>query len=55
MNSIVGLDEVVVTQEIDLVDDTEQHLIDYHSEPELEFKAKMEQMHEQELTNLRVL
>ena len=51
----MGLDEIVVAQEIDLVDDTEQDWIEDHSESEVEFEPEMEQMHEQELTNLRVL
>ena len=52
---LVRLDEIVVPQEIDLVDDTEQDWIDDHSEPEVEFETEMEQMYKQELTNLRVL
>ena len=52
MDSIVGLDEIVVPKEIDLVNDTEQDWIDDHSESEVEFEHGMEQMHEQELTNL---
>ena len=55
MDSIVGLDKIVVPQDIDLVDDIEQDWIDDHSKSEVEFKHEMEQMHEQELTNLRVL
>ena len=55
MDSLVGLDEVLAPQEIDLVNDTEQDWIDNCSEPEVEFEPKTEQMHEQELTNLRVL
>ena len=55
MDSLVGLDEVVVPQEIDLVNDTEQDWIDDCSEPEVEFKPETEHMHDQELTYLRVL
>ena len=55
MDSLLGLDEVVVPQEIDLVNDTEQDWIDNRSEQEVEFEPEMEQMHEQELTNLREL
>ena len=55
MDSLVGLDEVVVPQEIDLVNDTEQDWIDDCSEPEVELEPETEQMHEQELTYLRVL
>ena len=47
MHSLVGLD--------DLVNDTEQEWIDDCSEPEVEFEHETEQMHAQELTNLRVL
>ena len=55
MDSLLGLDEVVMPQEIELVNDTEQDWIDESSEPEVDFEPEMEQMHEQELTNLRVL
>ena len=54
-NPIVGLDERVVSQEIDLINDTEQEWIDDRSEQEMEFEPEVDQMHEQELTNLRVL
>ena len=52
---LVGLDEVAVPQEIDLVNDMDQDWIDVHSEPEVEFELEVEQTHEHELTNLRVL
>ena len=55
MDSLVGLDEVVVPQQTDLVIDTEQDWIDDCSEPEVEFEPEIEQKHDQELTNLRVL
>ena len=55
MDSLVGLDEVAVPQEIDLVNDMEQDWIDDRSEPEVEFEPEVDQTHEQELTNLRVL
>ena len=51
MDSLVGLYEVVVPQEIDLVNNTEQDWIDDCSEPEVEFKPDTER----KLTNLRVL
>ena len=54
-DSIVGLDEIVVSQDIDLINDTETDWLDDLWEPELEFEPEVEQMHEQELTNLRVL
>ena len=55
MDWLVGLDEVAVPQEIDLVNDMEQDWIDDRSKPEVEFEPEVEQTHEQELTNLRVL
>ena len=55
MDSLVGLDEVAVLEEIDLVNDMDQDWIDDRSEPEVEFEPEAEQTHEQELTNLRVL
>ena len=55
MDSLVGLDEVAVPQEIDLVNDVEKDGIDDRSEPEVEFEPELEQTHEQKLTNLRVL
>ena len=42
MESLVGLDEVVVPQEIDLVNDTEQDWIDDCSELEVEFEPETE-------------
>ena len=50
-----GLDEVAVSREIDLVNGMDQDWIDDRSEPEVEFEPDVEQTHEQELTNLRVL
>ena len=55
MESLVGLDEVAVLEEIDLVNDRDQDWINDRSEPEVEFEPEAEQTHEQELTNLRVL
>ena len=49
IDSLVGLDEVAMLEEIDLVNDMDQDWIDDRSEPEVE------QTHGQELTNLRVL
>ena len=54
-DSIVGLNKKVVSQEIDLINDTDQDWINDSSEPEVEIEPEMEQMHEKELTNLRVL
>ena len=45
----------VKSQDIHLINDTETDWIDDRSQPEVEFEAEVERMHEQELTNLRVL
>ena len=55
MKSLVGLDEVAVPREIDLINDMDQDWIDEGSEPEVEFEPELEQAHVQELTNLRVV
>ena len=55
MESLVGLDEVRVPKEIDLVNDMDQDWIDDRSEQEVEFKPEVEQTHERQLTNLRGL
>ena len=55
MESLVGLDEVAVPREIDLVNDMDQDWIDDRSEPQVELELEVDQTHEQELTNLRVL
>ena len=55
LESLVGLDEEAVPREIDLVNEMDQEWIDDRSEPEVEFEPEVEQTHEQELTNLRVL
>ena len=55
MDSLVGLDEEAVLEEIDFVNDMDQDWIDDRSKPEVEFEPEAEQTHEQELTKLRVL
>ena len=55
IDSLVGLDEVAMLEEIDLVNDMDQDWIDDRSETEVEFEPEAEQTREQELTNLRVL
>ena len=55
IDSLVGLDEVAVLEEIELVNDMDQDWIDDRSEPVVEFEPEAEQTHEQELTNLWVL
>ena len=53
--SLVGLDEIMISQDIELFEDTETDWKDYRSQPEMEFKPEEEQMHEQELKTFRVL
>ena len=55
MESLVGMDEVAVPQEIDLVNDMDQDWIDDRSEPEVEFEPEVEQTHEQKLTTFLVI
>ena len=55
MESLVGFDEVAPPREIDLVNDMDQDWIDDRSEPEVEFEPEVDQTHEQEFINLRVL
>ena len=45
-DTILGLDEIVVSQEIDLTNNTDQDSIGDCSEPEREFENEVEQMHE---------
>ena len=53
--SLKGLDEIMISQDIELFEDTETDWSDYRSQPEMEFKREEEQMHEQELKTFRVL
>ena len=46
----MGLNKIVFTQEIDVVNNIEQDWIDDRSEPEVEFEPEVEQMINQELT-----
>ena len=52
---LVGLKEITVSQEIDIVDDRNEKWIDDRSKPEVEFDDQQQQSCEQDLTNLRVL
>ena len=51
MDSLVGLDEVAVQQEIGLVNDMEYDSIDDRSESEVQFEPDVEQTHKQEYKN----
>ena len=51
---VVGLEEITVSQDIDLVDDHDDEWVNDRSKPEVEFDDKQQQSYEQELTNLSV-
>ena len=52
---LVGLDEIPVSQNTDIVDDQDNEWIDDRSKPEVELDDEQQKSYEQELTNLRVL
>ena len=55
VEEVVGLDEITVSQDIDIVNDHDDEWVDDRSKPEVEFDDEQQQSHEQDLTNLRVL
>ena len=55
VEEVVGLDEITVSQDIDIVKDHDDEWVDDRSKPEVEFDDEQQQSHEQDLTNLRVL
>ena len=55
VEEVVGLEEITVSQEIDIVDDHDDEWVDDGSKPEVEFDDEQQQSYEQDLTNLRVL
>ena len=52
---VVGLEDISVSQDIDIVDDHDDEWVDDRSKPEVEFDDEQQQSYEQDLTNLRVL
>ena len=52
---VVGLEEITVSQDIDIIDDHDEEWVDDRSKPEVEFDDEQQQSYEQEVTNLRVL
>ena len=52
---VVGLEEITVSQDIDIVDDHDDEWVDDRSKPEIEFNDEQQQSFEQDLTNLRLL
>ena len=55
MEEVEGLEDITVSQDIDIVDDHDEEWIEDRSKPEVEFDEKQHQSYEQKLTNLRVL
>ena len=55
VEEVVGLEEITVSQDIDIVNDHDDEWVDDRSKPEVEFDDKQQQSYEQDLTNLRVL
>ena len=55
VEEVVGLEEITVSQDIDIVDDHDDEWVDDRSKPEVEFDDELQQSYEQDLTNLRVL
>ena len=55
VEEVVGLEDLIVSQDIDIVDDHDEEWIEDRSKPEVEFDDKQQQSYKQELTNLRVL
>ena len=53
VEEVVGLEEITVSQDIDIVDDHDDEWVDDRSKPEVEFDDEQEQSYEQDLTNLR--
>ena len=51
---VVGLEEITVSQDIDIIDDHDEVCVDDRSKPEVEFDDEQQQSYEQNLTNLRV-
>ena len=55
VEEVMGLEEITVSQDIDIVDNPDQEWIEVRSNPEVELDDEQPQSYEKELTNLRVL
>ena len=55
VEEVVDLEEITVSQDIDIVNDHDDEWVDDRSKPEVEFDDEQQQSYEQDLTNLRVL
>ena len=55
VEELVGIEEIIVSQDIDIVDDHDDEWVDDRSKPEVELGDEQQQSYEQDLTNMRVL
>ena len=55
VEEVVGLEEITVSQDIDIVDDHGEEWVDDRSKPEVEFDDEQQQAYEQDLSKLRVM
>ena len=55
VEEVVCLEEITVSQDINIVDDHYEEWVNDQSKPEVEFDDEQQQSYEQDLTNLRVL
>ena len=55
MEEVVGLEDITVSQDIEIVDDHDDEWIEDRSKPDVEFDDEQQQSYKQEMTNLRVL
>ena len=54
VEEVIGLEDITVSQDIDINDDHDEEWIEDRSKPEVEFDDEQQQSYEQKLTNLRV-
>ena len=50
MESLVGLDEILIPHDVDLADDSETDWVENRPEPEFEIETEIEQTHDQDKT-----
>ena len=55
VEEVMGLEEITVSQDIDIIDDHDEEWVDDRSKPEVEFDDEQQWAYEQDLTKLRVL
>ena len=55
VEEVVGLEEITLSQDIDIADDHDEEWVDDRSKPEVKFGDEQQQSYEQDLPHLRVL